>query len=61
MRLLADRTTEPGALGAGARAFLLRETGAADLDALCAELTQRAARVAAILDAILDAGLPGPG
>jgi [glutamine synthetase] adenylyltransferase / [glutamine synthetase]-adenylyl-L-tyrosine phosphorylase len=53
MHLLADRATEPDALGAGAREFLLRETGAADVTSLCADLSARAERVAAFLDAAL--------
>ncbi len=49
MRLLADRTTDPAALGEGARTFLLRETGAADLAALTADLAARAGAAAAII------------
>jgi len=50
MRLLADRTTEPGALGDGACGFLLRETDQPSLDALCTALAEQAATAAAILD-----------
>jgi len=57
MRLLADRTAEPGELAKGARGFLLRETGMTDLDALCAALGDRSARAGAVLAA----HLPGSG
>jgi glutamate-ammonia-ligase adenylyltransferase len=50
MRLLADRTTDPQALGEGARGFLLRETGAPDLAALMDELATRTAAAATIID-----------
>jgi glutamate-ammonia-ligase adenylyltransferase len=50
LRLLADRTTDPEGLGEGARRFLLRETGAADLAALTAEMATRCAEAAAIIE-----------
>ena len=37
-RLLTERALEPGALGEGGRAFLLRETGEASMEALSARL-----------------------
>lgn len=46
-RLLSDRALEWEELGEGGRAFILRETGAADADALVAELTQATARAEA--------------
>jgi [glutamine synthetase] adenylyltransferase / [glutamine synthetase]-adenylyl-L-tyrosine phosphorylase len=56
LRLLADRTTDPAELAGGARRFLLRETGAADLDALTADLAARAAAAAAIIGRRLGEG-----
>jgi len=58
-RLLSDAPLDPGALGEGARAFLLRETGAdtlADAERKLAEATERAAGV---IDAAL--GTAGKG
>jgi len=49
MRLLDDRSTEPERLGDGARAFLLRETGAEGVAALCEGLDHHAGRAAAII------------
>ncbi len=48
-RLLTDRPLDMTAIGQGGRAFLLRETGAADLDDLAAQLAQTVADVAAIV------------
>lgn len=58
LRLLADRSpgVDGGALGAGARAFLLRETGATDLPNLTATLDRTATEVAAIIDRQMAAG-----
>ena len=39
-RLLSDRALDWETLGEGGRAFLLRETGAADADALAQDLAQ---------------------
>ena len=58
-RLLSDAPLDPGALGEGARAFLLRETGAdtlADAERKLAEATERAAGV---IDAALGAAGKG--
>lgn len=52
-RLLSDRVLDPEALGTGARAFLLRETGAADAPALTRELTANAGQVAGLIDALV--------
>lgn len=49
-RLLADRISDPQDLGAGARAFLLRETGMPDLETLAAAIAQHAATASAIID-----------
>ncbi|MCC0079195.1 MAG: glutamine-synthetase adenylyltransferase [Rhodobacter sp.] len=53
LRLLADRVTDPEALGEGARAFLLRETGEETLEALVARLAEATGEAAAIVDAAL--------
>jgi len=52
-RLLTDRPLDMDQIGEGARAFLLRETGMADLAALAARLDAATARVAAIVDGVL--------
>ena len=53
LRLLADHVTDPEALGEGARAFVLRETGLADMDTLVARLAAASADAAALIDAYL--------
>lgn len=55
-RLLGDRVTDPAELGAGARAFLLRETAMPDLDALATAIADSAARARAVIERYL----PGP-
>ncbi|MCC5971882.1 MAG: bifunctional [glutamine synthetase] adenylyltransferase/[glutamine synthetase]-adenylyl-L-tyrosine phosphorylase [Pararhodobacter sp.] len=54
-RLLADRVTDPQDLGAGARAFLLRETGMPDLETLARAITDCAAQARTIIDRHLPA------
>ncbi|MCW1917956.1 glutamine-synthetase adenylyltransferase [Rhodobacter sp. KR11] len=54
-RLLSDRALDPGALGEGARAFVLRETGAADAAGLTQALQEAAARAAAVIDRVMEA------
>ena len=54
-RLLSDQVLDPAALGAGARAFLLRETGEASV----AALSERLARVAALADLVISARIVG--
>ena len=49
-RLLSDRLPDPSTLGEGARAFLLRETGAADATGLTEALTTASAAAAAVID-----------
>ncbi|MFB2532380.1 glutamine-synthetase adenylyltransferase [Paracoccus sp. p4-l81] len=49
-RLLTDRPLDMDAIGQGGRDFLLREAGAASLDALAAQLDQITADVAAIVE-----------
>jgi len=53
MRLLADRSTDPADLGAGALAFLLRETGAPDPETLLARILNAQETTAALLDTVL--------
>jgi len=53
LRLLADRVTDPEALGEGARVFLLRETGFAQMEALVAELAAVVEAARAVIDAAL--------
>ncbi|GAB4261515.1 MAG: [glutamate--ammonia-ligase] adenylyltransferase [Pararhodobacter sp.] len=53
LRLLADRVTDPEAMGAGARAFLLRETGAASLEALCEALDAQCGGALGVIEAQL--------
>jgi len=48
-RLLSERALDMEAIGEGGRAFLLRETGEAGLDALSARLAAEAGVVAAII------------
>lgn len=55
-RLLSEQALSPAALGAGAAAFLLREAGEDDLDALATRIAAEAGRAAAIIDAALAAG-----
>jgi len=57
MRLLGDRATDPDALGEGAQAFLLRETGIETLPALCARIEEMTSVAAGILDGILPAAV----
>ncbi len=49
-RLLTDQALTPQDLGAGARAFLLRETGVADEAALTKAVTEAAAEAAVVID-----------
>jgi len=58
MRLLADRVTEAQALGEGAQAFVLRETGLADLTALTQRLDEVTKAAAQVIDALLPANAP---
>lgn len=55
-RALTDRALRIDALGAGARAFILRETGQADADALTAALDAGVAAAAGIIDRLLPQG-----
>lgn len=55
LRLLADRVSDPEALGDGARAFLLREAGEAEVPELLAAL-ERASRDA---EAVIEAAMAG--
>ena len=50
-RLLSDQVPDPEALGEGARAFLLREAGAAGVAALTGRLAAAAAAAAAVISA----------
>jgi glutamate-ammonia-ligase adenylyltransferase len=52
-RLLGDEPLDAGALGAGARAFVLRETGCADIPELVAALNTRAEAASLVIDAAL--------
>lgn len=54
-RLLSDRVLDPAALGAGAQAFLLRETGARDADALTQALVKTAEAAAAVIETVVTA------
>ena len=58
-RLLSDAPLDPGALGEGARAFLLRETGADTLAAAQRKLAEATDRAAGVIDAAL--GTAGKG
>jgi glutamate-ammonia-ligase adenylyltransferase len=53
-RLLSDKPLDPATLGEGARAFLLREVGVAEVDELLALLSERAALAAAVIAAHLN-------
>jgi len=55
-RLLTDRVLDPGTLGAGACAFLLRETGDASQTGLGSRLDAAAAGAAAVIGVVLCAG-----
>ena len=58
LRLLADQVTDPETLGEGARAFVLRETGADTLNTLAARLRSETEAAASLIDGILpDAAL----
>jgi glutamate-ammonia-ligase adenylyltransferase len=54
-RLLTDGVPDPGQLGEGGRAFLLREAGAADLAGLAARLEALAAQAGAVIEAFVGA------
>lgn len=56
LRLLGDRVNEPEALGEGAQAFLLRETGIETLEALCARIRE----MAGVAEGIVATLLPEP-
>lgn len=58
-RLITADTVDPATMGIGARAFILRETGMADVAALAAELDDRAARAARVIAAQLGGGADG--
>ena len=53
MRLLSDRTPDPADLGEGARAFLLRETGASTPEELTIRLSTQARTAGDVIDARL--------
>jgi glutamate-ammonia-ligase adenylyltransferase len=53
-RLLGEGRLDPSAIGEGGRAFLLRETGAADLEALGARLVEAAGLAAAAISAQME-------
>ncbi len=52
-RLLGDKALDPANLGEGARAFLVRETGAADAESLSALVAARTQAAQAVIDAYL--------
>jgi len=52
-RLLGDAPLDAGTLGSGARAFVLRETGSADIPQLLADLAARAQAAADVIDGCL--------
>ncbi|MFN3526527.1 MAG: glutamine-synthetase adenylyltransferase, partial [Paracoccus sp. (in: a-proteobacteria)] len=54
-RLLTDRALDMDAIGRGAQQFLLRETGAADLDGLAARLGAEVTEARGLIDAELSA------
>ncbi|WP_224823600.1 glutamine-synthetase adenylyltransferase [Cognatishimia sp. MH4019] len=54
-KLVVEGAFDPQMSGEGARRFVLREAGAADMDALETELTVKAAQAAARIDATLEA------
>ncbi|PFG64035.1 glutamate-ammonia-ligase adenylyltransferase [Thioclava sp. ES.031] len=53
-RLLSEKRLDMAAIGEGGRAFLLRETGLDDLDALAARLNEVTTETAAIVDRALE-------
>ncbi|MFN3642358.1 MAG: glutamine-synthetase adenylyltransferase [Gemmobacter sp.] len=59
-RLLGEASSDPAALGQGARGFLLRETGAADAAALAGRLAAATADAAAIITAGLGVAAAAP-
>ena len=58
-RLLTEAVLDMDSLGEGGRAFVLRETGAADPAALAAEVAKAAATAAAAVDRLVRAGSDG--
>ena len=52
-RLLGDKGLDPDTLGEGARAFLVRETGVADAEALSARLSHAVSAAAEVIEAKL--------
>jgi glutamate-ammonia-ligase adenylyltransferase len=58
-RLLGEGVADPATLGEGARAFLLRESGAADPADLGARLAAASAPAAALIDACLGGATEG--
>lgn len=52
-RLLTDKTLDLGAIGEGGRAFLLRETGEADADALSYRLESVTAQAETVISALI--------
>ncbi|MFD0858195.1 [protein-PII] uridylyltransferase family protein [Roseovarius aquimarinus] len=52
-RLLGEGPLDPDALGAGARSFVLRETGAEDISGLVAELEARADAAAEVIESAI--------
>lgn len=58
-RLLTRKPLDMAAIGEGGRAFLLRETGASDLDALASQLALQTGRAAGIIEAALAASPDG--
>jgi len=60
-RLLTDRPVEMERIGEGGRAFLLRETDEAEVEALIARLERVTAAAAAVIDRLLaEGGEDGP-
>lgn len=58
-RLLTERPLDMAAVGGGAQAFLLRETGASDLPDLASRLAAHAGRAEAIIETVLGASGAG--
>ncbi len=54
LRLLAERITDPEALGEGACGFLLRETGAETIEALLERLGAATEAASGVIDAVLE-------
>ncbi len=52
-KLLGDSTLDPQSLGAGARAFILREAGCMDIPELIAALAERSDAAASVIDGAL--------